>query len=75
MTPFVKLLCGENQTIDQLLFMLDYPDIVHCGASHLGLDMPFVSFVIKKEEEMINSTKRGALYLPLLLDNKLMAKG
>ena len=54
--------------------MLDYPDIVHSGASHLGLDMPFVSSVIFVKE-MINRTKRGAHYLPLVLDNQLMTKG
>ena len=36
--------------MSQLVFMSDYPDIVplgiHTGASHLGLDMLFVPFVI-----------------------------
>ena len=39
--------------------MWDYPDIVHTGVSHLGLDIPFILFgIISKESAQRNDMQK-----------------
>ena len=79
---WLLLLCSENQTIDQLLFMSDYPHIVHWV---FKLDLPtlawtcilltlFKYFLQRVHKEMINTTKGLSHYLPILFDNKVIGK-